>query len=149
MLPTNQPSISTTHQFFKYLILPYTAVVPDELTGDMKLQFWPKPYGLFNGLTLRIDFLDANCLIYLHHLETDQFRIAICEPISKDTLKLDLEMDYSTMDQFFKDAKSVRDQYSLLNKTTLLKMTEKTPKFGDDDVAEALQERHFEKNKAK
>lgn len=47
-------------------------------------------------------------------------------------------MDYSTMDQFFKDAKSIKDQYSLLNKTTLLKMTEKTPKFGDDDVAEAL-----------
>ena len=26
-LPTNLPNISTTHQFFKFLILPYTAVV--------------------------------------------------------------------------------------------------------------------------
>ncbi|CAD8192970.1 unnamed protein product [Paramecium pentaurelia] len=149
MLPTNQPSINTTHQFFKFLVLPYTAVVPDEITQEMKLQLWPKPYGLLNGLTLRIDFMDKNCLIYIHHIETDQFRISICDPISKDTLRLDLEMDYSTMDAFFKDAKSIKDQYSYFSKTTLLKMTEKTPKFGDDDVAEALQERHFDKNKVK
>ncbi|CAD8175655.1 unnamed protein product [Paramecium pentaurelia] len=149
MLPTNQPSINTTHQFFKFLVLPYTAVVPDEITQEMKLQFWPKPYGLLNGLTLRIDFMDKNCLIYIHHIETDQFRISICDPISKDTLRLDLEMDYSTMDSFFKDAKSIKDQYAYFSKTTLLKMTEKTPKFGDDDVAEALQEKHFDKNKVK
>ena len=47
-------------------------------------------------------------------------------------------MDYSTLDAFFKDAKAIKDQYSFFSKTTLLKMTEKTPKFGDDDVAEAL-----------
>ncbi|CAD8198363.1 unnamed protein product [Paramecium octaurelia] len=149
MLPTNQPSVNTTHQFFKFLVLPYTAVVPDELTQEMKLQFWPKPYGLLNGLTLRVDFMDRNCLIYIHHIETDQFRISICDPNSKDTLRLDLEMDYSTMDAFFKDAKSIKDQYAFFSKTTLLKMTEKTPKFGDDDVAEALQERHFDKSKIK
>ncbi|CAD8188832.1 unnamed protein product [Paramecium octaurelia] len=149
MLPTNQPSINTTHQFFKFLVLPYTAVVPDEITQDMKLQFWPKPYGLLNGLTLRLDFMDTNCLIYIHHIETDQFRISICDPISKDTLRLDLEMDYSTMDAFFQDAKSIKDQYAYFSKTTLLKMTEKTPKFGDDDVAEALQEKHFDKSKVK
>ncbi|CAD8107463.1 unnamed protein product [Paramecium sonneborni] len=149
MLPTNQPSINTTHQFFKFLVLPYTAVVPDEITQEMKLQFWPKPYGLLNGLTLRIDFMDTNCLIYIYHIETDQFRISICDPISKDTLRLDLELDYSTMDAFFKDAKTIKDQYAFFSKTTLLKMTEKTPKFGDDDVAEALQERHFDKNKVR
>jgi len=100
-------------------------------------------------LTLRIDFMEINCLVYLHHIEYDQFRIAICDPVSFDTLRLDLEMDYSTMDAFFKDAKSIRDQYAFFSKTTLLKMTEKTPKFGDDDVAEALQDRHFEKAKVK
>lgn len=47
-------------------------------------------------------------------------------------------MDYSSMDAFFKDVRSVKDEYSFFNKSTLLKMTEKTPKFGEDDVAEAL-----------
>ncbi|CAD8114766.1 unnamed protein product [Paramecium primaurelia] len=148
-LPTNLPNISTTHQFFKFLILPYTAVVQDENTQQYKIQLWPKPYGLLNGLNLKIDFLDLNCLVYVHHLETDQFRIIIFDPSSYDCFKLDLEMDYSSIDTFFVDAKSIKDEFNYYCKSNLLKLTEKTPKFGDDDVAEALVERHFSKDKVK
>ncbi|CAD8211824.1 unnamed protein product [Paramecium pentaurelia] len=148
-LPTNLPNISTTHQFFKFLILPYTAVVQDENTQQYKIQLWPKPYGLLNGLNLKIDFLDLNCLVYVHHLETDQFRIIIFDPASYDCFKLDLEMDYSSIDTFFVDAKSIKDEFNYYCKSNLLKLTEKTPKFGDDDVAEALVERHFSKDKVK
>ncbi|CAD8194061.1 unnamed protein product [Paramecium octaurelia] len=148
-LPTNLPNISTTHQFFKFLILPYTAIVHDENTSQYKIQLWPKPYGLLNGLNLKIDFLDLNCLVYIHHLETDQFRIIIFDPASYDCFKLDLEMDYSSIDTFFVDAKSIKDEFNYYCKSNLLKLTEKTPKFGDDDVAEALVERHFSKDKVK
>ncbi|CAD8202790.1 unnamed protein product [Paramecium pentaurelia] len=148
-LPTNLPNISTTHQFFKFLILPYTAIVHDENTQQYKIQLWPKPYGLLNGLNLKIDFLDLNCLVYVHHLETDQFRIIIFDPASYDCFKLDLEMDYSSIDTFFVDAKSIKDEFNYYCKSNLLKLTEKTPKFGDDDVAEALVERHFSKDKVK
>ncbi|CAD8209432.1 unnamed protein product [Paramecium octaurelia] len=148
-LPTNLPNISTTHQFFKFLILPYTAVVQDETTQQYKIQLWPKPYGLLNGLNLKVDFLDLNCLVYVHHLETDQFRIIIFDPASYDCFKLDLEMDYSSIDTFFVDAKSIKDEFNYYCKSNLLKLTEKTPKFGDDDVAEALVERHFSKEKVK
>jgi len=51
---------------------------------------------------------------------------------------MDLEMDYSTLDFLFLDARSIKDEFSFFGKSTLLKMTEKTPKFGEDDVAEAL-----------
>lgn len=62
---------------------------------------------------------------------------------------MDLEMDYSTMDALFKEARQIKDEFSFFSKSTLLKMTEKSPKFGEDDVAEALVERHFDKVKSK
>ncbi|CAD8201875.1 unnamed protein product [Paramecium pentaurelia] len=148
-LPTNLPNISTTHQFFKFLILPYTAVVQDDNTQQYKIQLWPKPYGILNGLNLKLDFLDFNCLVYVHHLETDQFRIIIFDPANYDCFKLDLELDYSTMDIFFQDAKSIKDEFNYYCKSKLLRLTEKSPKFGEDDVAEALVERHFSKEKVK
>lgn len=58
-------------------------------------------------------------------------------------------MDYSSIDTFFVDAKSIKDEFNYYCKSNLLKLTEKTPKFGDDDVAEALVERHFSKDKVK
>lgn len=51
---------------------------------------------------------------------------------------IDVEMDYSTLDNFFKNAKNIKDEYGFFSKSTLFKLTDKTPKFGDDDVAEAL-----------
>lgn len=69
--------------------------------------------------------------------------------MSYDCFKLDLELDYSSLDTFFVDAKSIKDDFNYYCKSNLLKLTEKTPKFGEDDVAEALVERHFTKTKAK
>lgn len=34
---------------------------------------------MLQGLELKIDFLDVNCLVLFHYLEADQFRIIICE----------------------------------------------------------------------
>ena len=53
------------------------------------------------------------------------------------------------MDIFFKDAKSIKDEFNNYCKSKLLRLTEKSPKFGEDDVAEALVERHFSKEKVK
>lgn len=43
----------------------------------------------------------------------------------------------------------MKDDYNYHCKSKLLKLTDKTPKFGEDDVAEALVERHFSKDKVK
>lgn len=53
------------------------------------------------------------------------------------------------MDIFFQDAKSIKDEFNYYCKSKLLRLTEKSPKFGEDDVAEALVERHFSKDKVK
>lgn len=71
MLPTNLPNLSNTHQFFKFYILPYTAVVFDDNLKEFKIVIWPKPCGMLDGLKLEYDFLDYKCLIIVNHIECD------------------------------------------------------------------------------
>lgn len=50
---------------------------------------------------LKTDFLDVNCLVFIHYLEFDHFRVVLCDPFGLETVRFDIEMDYSTLDYFF------------------------------------------------
>ncbi|KAM3130070.1 hypothetical protein pb186bvf_017868 [Paramecium bursaria] len=147
MLPTNLPNLSNTHQFFKFYILPYTAVVFDDNLKEFKIVIWPKPCGMLDGLKLEYDFLDYKCLIIVNHIECDQLRIYICDSRGTDIIRMDLDMDYSTMDTFFEEAIKIKDEYVYESKNIMYQMTELSQKLVSDDVTEALQDRHFNKDK--
>lgn len=53
------------------------------------------------------------------------------------------------MDYFFQDARNLKDEYVFHSKSIMIRMTEKTEKFGEDDVTEGIQEKHFDKQKVK
>lgn len=97
--------IQSSHDFLKYYILPFVAV------KDQTIQIWPKAPGCLFGLELKLEFLDLLGLIFFHHIEADSFRIVIYNPDSSDYLKIDVEMDYSSMDFLFENVKDMRDEY--------------------------------------
>jgi hypothetical protein len=113
-----------------------------------KIQIWPKAPGYLSGLNLRIDFLDVSCLVFFHHLEADQFRILLCEPFSMEAIKVDLEMDYSTLDHFFTKAKDVKDEFIFESKSVLLRMSDRAAApLNTDDIHEGILERTFTASK--
>lgn len=66
---------------------------------------------MLDGLKLEFDFLDYKCLIIVNHIECDQLRIYICDSRGTDIIRMDLDMDYSTMDNFFEEAIKIKDEY--------------------------------------
>ena len=127
VLPTSMPlsSIQSTHTFLKYLIMPFVAVTAgdNQVAGSFKIQIWPKAPGLLAGMNLRLDFLDISGMVFLHHIESDQFRLLICDPVRAETVKLDLEMDYSTMDYFFTGVRAAKDDFRFAETERILKLT--------------------------
>jgi hypothetical protein len=86
--------------------------------------------------------------MFVHFIEFDHFRIVLCDPFSLESLRYDLEMDYSTLDYFFSGVRFVKDQYAAHRLDRLKSMTNRIePRKLEEDLHEGMELLEFDRAK--